>query len=337
MYWKSKFLSAQSLIEETHERSLQLGHIPGLLTIKKIKAKKTETNIRVTQVCGSMEGKNILQVVKSIKDKKAQKAKAQVEKENQKLKERESFYRCKERCICQKPKCEASGLNECSSCHNIIRSNCGKAACRKNGECPIMINSSAVVTNARKSLTQKFQQSDESDEDVNDYTDEDEMNEGELEDEEESVICDELEQAVQAMKDTWRFVSPPNEESNVVGKWHAVCYQGKKSINLFVEKANYRFIEDKNGPVDNIIMTCLKPKVGSGNLLEDTPKHLPADEAPFDMSNIIAGPLEVIPKGPTHILVPCYEDMKCHFELVKNIDRASLALEYIVYIYIYSL
>ena len=41
----------------------------------------------------------MLQVVKSIKDKKAQKAKAQVEKENQKLKERESFYRCKERCI----------------------------------------------------------------------------------------------------------------------------------------------------------------------------------------------------------------------------------------------
>ena len=36
-----------------------------------------------------------------------------------------------------------------------------------------MINSSAVVTNARKCLTRKFQQSDESDEDVNDYTDED--------------------------------------------------------------------------------------------------------------------------------------------------------------------
>ena len=84
-----------------------------------------------------------------------------------------------------------------------------------------MINSSAVVTNARKCLTRKFQQSDESDEDVNDYTDEDEMNESELEDEEESIICDELEQTVQAMKDTWRFASPPNEESNVIGKWYA--------------------------------------------------------------------------------------------------------------------
>ena len=49
------------------------------------------------------------------------------------------------------------------------------------------------------------------------------MTEGELEDEEETVICDELEQAVHTMKDTWRFVSPPNEESNVVGKWYAVC------------------------------------------------------------------------------------------------------------------
>ena len=43
-----------------------------------------------------MEGKNMLEVVKSIKDKKTQKEKALVEKENQKLKERESFYRCKE-------------------------------------------------------------------------------------------------------------------------------------------------------------------------------------------------------------------------------------------------
>ena len=113
---------------------------------------------------------------------------------------------------------------------------CDPAACWKNGERPIMINSLAVVTNARKYLTRKFQQSDESDEDVNDYTDEDEMNESELEDEEESIICDELEQAVQAMKDTWRFASPPNEESNVIGKWYAVCYQGQGIATRFFYK-----------------------------------------------------------------------------------------------------
>ena len=55
------------------------------------------------------------------------------------------------------------------------------------------------------------------------------MNESELEDEEESIICDELEQAVQAMKDTWRFASPPNEESNV-----SMLYGTKDRASLHV-------------------------------------------------------------------------------------------------------
>ncbi|CAB4012717.1 Hypothetical predicted protein [Paramuricea clavata] len=36
------------------------------------------------------------------------------------------------------------------------------------------------------------------------------------------------------------------------------------------------------------------------------------------------GPLEVIPKGATQFLVPCYENVKSQFELVKNIDRTCL-------------
>ena len=41
-------------------------------------------------------------------------------------------------------------------------------------------------------------------------------------------------------------------------------------------------------------MKCLKPKVGSGTVLEDTPAHLPPDESYFNLSDVIAGPLEVI-------------------------------------------
>ena len=47
LYWKSKFMSAQALIEESHERSVQLDQIPGLLTISKITPKKTEQNVDV--------------------------------------------------------------------------------------------------------------------------------------------------------------------------------------------------------------------------------------------------------------------------------------------------
>ena len=40
-------------------------------------------------------------------------------------------------------------------------------------------------------------------------------------------------------------------------------------------------------------MRCLKPKVGMGTILEDTPNHLP-DIAMFKLYDVIAGPLEVI-------------------------------------------
>ena len=41
--------------------------------------------------------------------------------------------------MCHKSKCEASGLKECSSCHNVLRSIGGKVGCRKNGKRPMMI------------------------------------------------------------------------------------------------------------------------------------------------------------------------------------------------------
>lgn len=152
-YWKSKFMSAQALIEESHEKNLQLDQIPGLLTINKITPKRTETNVRVTQVCGSMEGKHMLQVVKSIREEKSCKVEAKKAKENQKLNDRAAFYKCKEACMCHKSKCEASGLKECSSCHNVLRSICGKVGCGKNGKRPMMIYPSVGrKINARQSV-----------------------------------------------------------------------------------------------------------------------------------------------------------------------------------------
>ena len=53
-------------------------------------------------------------------------------------------------------------------------------------------------------------------------------------------------------------------------------------------------------------MRCLKPKVGSGTELEDTPDHLP-EIGDFELKDIIKGPIEVIPKGSTKFVVPDYE------------------------------
>ena len=42
-----------------------------------------------------------------------------------------------------------------------------------------------------------------------------------------------------------------------------------------------RFLVDEDGYIDTLCMRCLKPKVGSGTILEDTPTHLPPDEHLF--------------------------------------------------------
>ena len=82
-YWKAKFVMAQSIIKEASERSLKLNEIPGLLPIAKVKPKKTVENTRVTQICGSMEGKDVLKVVQSLKKKKEEKILAKTAKDDE--------------------------------------------------------------------------------------------------------------------------------------------------------------------------------------------------------------------------------------------------------------
>ena len=112
---------------------------------------------------------------------------------------------------------------------------------------------------------------------------------------------------------------------NLVGKWFAVCFAGKRGESLFIAKLVSRFLMDEDGPVDCLIMQSLKPKVGSGTVLEPTPSHLPADEFQFKLSDVIAGPLEVNPlKGSTKFDVRKYEEIKHNFLMLKNKDRKNL-------------
>ena len=57
LYWKSKFMSAQVLVEESNEKNVHLDQIPGLLTINKITPKRTETNIRVAKCADQCRAK----------------------------------------------------------------------------------------------------------------------------------------------------------------------------------------------------------------------------------------------------------------------------------------
>ena len=85
----------------------------------------------------------------------------------------------------------------------------------------------------------------------------------------------------------WKQLSPPTKEDKIVGKWYAVIYQNRKSPMLYIGKAVRRFLRDENGPVESILIRCLKSKVGSGTVLEDTPAHQPPDESSFLLSEII--------------------------------------------------
>ena len=80
-YWKEKAegyrkqcISMKRMIGDLHEKSIDLTEIPNLLTVQKVKPKNPgKATTRVTQVHGSMEGKDVLELVKSISEEKGRK------------------------------------------------------------------------------------------------------------------------------------------------------------------------------------------------------------------------------------------------------------------------
>ena len=118
-------------------------------------------------------------------------------------------------------------------------------------------------------------------------------------------------------------MSPPKPENEIRGSWYGVIYEkGRKKI-LFVAKVINRFLHDENGPVDKLRMRCLKPKYGSGNLLQDTPWHLPDDVDDFSLTDVISGPLIVTPKGSENFEVKDYDKAIELFNQATKIDRKS--------------
>ena len=70
-------------------------------------------------------------------------------------------------------------------------------------------------------------------------------------------------------------------------------------------------------------MCCLKPKVGSGTVLEDTPDHLP-DIGIFKIYDIIAGPLTAVPLRGSKMDIPNYEGVYDLFRDVSELNRLEI-------------
>ena len=127
----------------------------------------------------------------------------------------------------------------------------------------------------------------------------------------------------QKLHKVWKSLSPPNHEETLFGNWYGVIYEkGKKKI-LFIVKLLNMFLHDKDGPVQSLRTKCLKPKCGSGNVLKDTPKHLPDDIDNFCLNDIIPGLLTVIPKGSQKFEVPNYEKVVELFNQASKVDHKA--------------
>jgi len=98
-------------------------------------------------------------------------------------------------------------------------------------------------------------------------------------------------------------------------------------VNKKNESIVYRsldmFLEDEDGKVSSVMLNCLKPKVGSGTIMEESPDHLP-DESEFQIEDIIDGPIKTVPLRNKKWDIPEYDSILTHFKDVLEIDRLAL-------------
>ena len=81
------------------------------------------------------------------------------ELELRKAESKEQFLRCREACVCKAGVCRAMGLQQCSVCKNVQKSQCIKKACKVDGLTPVM-----VYVAARKDKVKKKRKRCEDDE-----------------------------------------------------------------------------------------------------------------------------------------------------------------------------
>ena len=252
----------------------------------------------MTNVHGKMEGQDILARVEVIQKEKEKKKEEAESRKKSKERLKELFYKCKLKCFCVGP-CNAKGLKECPNCHSIMKSTCSKTACQVAGRKPVMIcpASSTVASTSKKQkqVKKKFFDKEEDSSFLEETPESSEESAGE--ESSDNEVVDESKRAMATIHGAWKAISPPNKEDEVMGKWFGVVYCGGKVLMLHVAKLLCHFLDDENGPVASAEMECHMAKVGSGDVLQATPFHLPRDTAIFPLQDVISGPLLVIPKA----------------------------------------
>ena len=220
---------------------------------------------------------------------------------------------CEEECKCSGV-CNAKGLKKIPQCDCIMKSQCSKTQCkqRAGGGKPDMClpavdrrKRKSVETPTKKAkgkakVSKTIYRSNNSDQ--SDSTDQSDRH-SEPEDNT-SLTCDNhslskykmpdtnltSDEYVPVLKDFWTSVSPPVKKEEMLGKSFVAVYNTGSENVMCVGRAMKRFLEEKDGPVNNIQLNCLKPRVGSSLVLEAYPEGSP-DLYMFQLQNVIAGPL----------------------------------------------
>ena len=104
------------------------------------------------------------------------------------------------------------------------------------------------------------------------------------------------------LKNFWASLSPPACESDILNNWFTCVYQIKNKPHLFIRKLIEMFLHDENGPIAALSIDCLKLLIGSGNILESIPLHLPCDIGVFPFQDIFYGLIGCISKPPFSVM-----------------------------------
>ena len=141
-YYKKKLNALQGKVASfIQDAEIDLEEVPGFYEKNKVKPlrQNNEKPTRITQMSGSMTAKKAIEKVREIKEKKDEAESKRAKAKENKDKQFEAFVRCREECLCKSVACQAKGLKQCPVCKNVMKSNCSKAKCKKDGKNPTMI------------------------------------------------------------------------------------------------------------------------------------------------------------------------------------------------------
>ena len=127
-------------------------------------------------------------------------------------------------------------------------------------------------------------------------------------------------------------MNPPNNEANLVRKWYACIFRGKKTSNLFIGKVIRRFLldqESEGGYACALEVDCLQQKFGVTDCILREHDKIGKDIGIVPVKDVFIGPLKGIYRDNGKWEFPDYFNIKVLFETIKKVDRENLYNKFI--------